>query len=121
MAGHAVVKLVFTGTITQFQLAVFHRADAADDVGEHLVRGICLGLAVLGPVWHIIGIMGQQDQVVAIPHIQGFYDLLIKGLPDFPIFQPGVPKRHEQSVFVAVHHLVCGEYNVNQIFPLGSG
>ena len=88
---------------------------------EHCVRDLVEGQAVLGLEGHVIGIVGQQHQVVAVIHIQRLDDLIVERLAHGRVLELGFPQRHEQLVFGAVHDLLGGEYDVDQIFPLCAG
>ena len=121
LAGDTAVELVLPGKKAQLQLSVLDRADAADDIGEHRVGGVVLRLAVSALVGDVIGVVGQEDQVVAPLHVQGLYHLLIEGLPDRPVLQLGVPQPHEQPVLLAVRHLLGRKHNVDEVPPRGAG
>ena len=65
--------------------------------------------------------MGQEDQIVALPHVQGVDHGAVEGFPDFPVLQPGLPEGGEKAVLVAVRHLGGGEHHVDEVLPQGSG
>ena len=109
------MELVLPGAVAQFQPAVLHRADAAHDIGEHGIALVSAVLTVLTPVGHIIGVMSQQDEIIAIPHVQAVDNRLIKLLPHLNLLQLGIPQGHEAAVFVAVRHLLGGEHDVDEV------
>ena len=115
------MELIVPGEIAQLSPSLLHRADAADEVAEHLFAGIPVHLAVLAPVGHIIGVGPQQDQIVVLPHVQGAGDLLVKGIPGLRVLQLGRPQGGEQAVLLAVRHLLGGKHDVNQVPAQGAG
>ena len=70
---------------------------------------------------HIVGVVGQQDEVVALPHVQAVDDRLIELLPHRTVLQPGIPQGHEAAVFVAVRYLLGGEHDVDEVPAQGAG
>ena len=118
---HRDVELVLPMEVSQLRRPILHRADAADEVAEHLFAGIPVYLAVLAPVGHIIGVGPQQDQIVVLPHVQGADDLLVKGIPGLRVLQLGRPQGGEQAVLLAVRHLLGGKHDVNQVPAQGAG
>ena len=60
------MELIFMDVVAQGGFGQLHRTDAAQDVGVDLRRGVGLGLAVSGAVGHVIGVVSQQDEVVAL-------------------------------------------------------
>ena len=81
------MELIFAGEVSQLHLSVLHRADATDDVGKDLVGGVRLHLVIPPPMGNIVGIMGQEDQVIALAHVQRLDDRLIKLLPGGAVLQ----------------------------------
>ena len=79
------MELIVSGEKAKLRFPVLDRADAAKDVAEHLIGGVWLKLVVFAPVRHIIDIAGQEDQVVAVLHLQGINDGLIESVPGFRI------------------------------------
>ena len=114
------VEGVLSVEVPQLRRPVLHRADAADEVAEHLLAGVPVHLAVPAPVGHVVGIGAQQDQVVALPHVQGLDDPLVKGLPGLRVLQLGVPQGGEEPVLLAVRHLLGGEHDVDEIPAQGA-
>lgn len=119
MAGNT-VKFVVSGEISQGRLAFLRQAGAADDIGEHRVGGVLLHLAVHSSIWDVVGVMNQQDQVVAAVKVQGGDRLVIERLPDGAALQLGVPERRQQPVLLAAH-LSGGKYNIDQVSPQHAG
>ena len=118
-AGGAGVELVVAGEVAQLRLALLYRTDAADKVGEHGVRAV--HGVVFGPVGHVVDVVSQQDQVVALLQLQGADELLIKTLPQGAVLQLAVPKGGEQPVLLAVRHLPGGEHDVDQVPAQSAG
>ena len=112
----AAVKPVVMRVIAQSRLGHFDRADAAKNVGKHLRRGVVLPLPVLRPVGHVVGVVGQQDQVIPLDR-KGADHLLIKGLHRLFILEGGTPQRHQQPVLVAAGDLSGGKFHIDQVFP----
>ena len=121
LLGHAAVKLVFPGEEAQGRFPVLHRADGADQVGEDLIGGVRLQVVVLAAVGHVVGVVGQEDKVVAVVHVQGLDYPLEEGLPGGSILEGRLPQGHQEPVLLAVRHLLGGEYDIHQVFPQGAG
>ena len=121
LTGGAVVELIFARAVAQLQFAVLHRAHTAHNVGEHRVALIRAILAVFASVGHIVGVVGQQDQIIALSHVQAVDDRLIEFLPHLAVLQPGVPQSHEAAVLIAVRHLLGGEHDVDEVPAQGPG
>ena len=117
--GGVAVELVVPGVVAQPRLALLHRAHRAEDVGEHPVPVLQAG-AVLGLYRHVVGVVGQQQQVAAL-QVQGLHGLLVKGLAGLPVLQARLPQGHQQFVLLAVHHLLGGEHQVDEMLPQPSG
>ena len=115
------MELIFARAVAQLQVAVLHGAHAAHNVAEHRVALIRAILAVFAPVGHIVGVVGQQDQIIALPHVQTVDDRLIELLPHLAVLQPGVPQGHEAAVLVAARHLLGGEHDVDEVPAQGPG
>ena len=64
LAGPA-VELILPGEVAQLHPAVLHRADAADQIGEHRVR-VLLKPVVLPAAGHVVGVVSQKNQVVPV-------------------------------------------------------
>ena len=119
LSGDAAVELVLSGEVAQLQLAVLHGTDAAEDVS---VYGVGISrLVVPGPSGHVVGVIGQQDHVVGVPHIQGVDDLPVELLPDLSALQLRLPQGGEQTVLVTVHHLLGGKNHIYQVSAQGAG
>ena len=118
LAGPA-VELVLPGEVAQLHLAVLHRADAADQIGEHRVR-VLLKPVVLPTAGHVVGVVSQQDQIVPV-QLQGVDDFAVEGLPGLGVLQLGVPQGGEELVLLAVRHLLGGKDDVNELLAQGAG
>ena len=114
------MEFVVSGVVVQLRLAQLQRADAAQNIGKHLLRGVLPLLAVSVLVGHIICIVGQQEQIAAA-HVQALDYLLVKGLPDRTVLQLAGAQLHEEAVLLAVHHLLGGKDNVDQVFAQRPG
>ena len=88
---------------------------------EHRVGHLVKGQPIRPLERHVIGIVGQQDQVVAAVHVQRLDDRIVKRLAHGRVLELAVPQRHQQLVLGAVHHLLGGEHDVDQVFALGAG
>ena len=121
LSGGAAVELVLPGEVAQLHLALLHRADGADNVGEDGVRRVLLGLAVRVPVGDVVGVVGEEDKVVDIPHVQAVDDLLVEGLPGLQVLQGAAAQGGEQFVLLALHNLFGGENDVNQVLAQAAG
>ena len=119
LPGHAVVELVLPGEVAQLRLAVLHRTHAAEDAAVHVLR--IPRLAVPAPAGHVVGVIGHEDQVVALPHVQALDDPLVELLADLAVFQLRLPQSRQEPVLVAVHHLLGGEHHVDEIFAQSPG
>ena len=115
------MELVFPRKVAQLHFAALDRADAAEDVLEDLIGGVGLERAVAAPVGHVVGIVGQKDEVVALPHVQRLDDLLIEGGAGAGVLQGGGAQGGEEAVLVAVRHLLGGEDDVQQIAAQRAG
>ena len=121
LTGHTTVEFIIPGEKAQFRFSVLDRADAAENVAEYLVGSVWLEIIVFAPVRHIVDITGQENQIVAVLHLQGVNDNLIEFMPNLRILQFRIPHGSQQTVFIAVHHLLCREHNVNQVAAKSAG
>ena len=112
------MELVLPGEVSQLHLAVLHRADAADQIGEHRVR-VLLEPVVLPPAGHVVGVVGQEDQIVPV-QLQGVDNFVVEGLPGLGVLQLGVPQGGEKLVLLAVRHLLGGKDNVDELLAQGA-
>jgi len=65
--------------------------------------------------------VGQEDEIILLPHVQGLDDRPVELLPDPSVLQPGVPQGGEEAVLIAIRHLGRGEDHVNELLPQGAG
>ena len=65
--------------------------------------------------------MGQEDQIAAVLHIDRVDDAAVKGVSQLLVLQLGLSQRGQQPVLVAVHDLLCGKGDVDQILPQRPG
>ena len=121
LLGHAAVELVFPGEEAQGRFPVLHRADGADQVGEDLIGGVWLQVVILAAVGHVVGVVGQENEIVAVAHVQGLDHPLEEGLPGGSILEGGLPQGHQKPVLLAVRYLLGGEHDIHQVFPQGAG
>ena len=115
------VEFIVTWKISQLYLALLDGAHNTDDVGEHLIRGIRLQGIILAPMGNIVAVTGQEQQVTAVPHVQTVNYLAVKGLAGLVVLKLGIPQCGEQAVFLTVHYLLSGEYDINEVFPKRAG
>jgi len=66
---------------------------AADDVGEDLLGVAALRLSVPGAEGHVIIVVREQNEVVAL-HVRRFDDAGVKGTDRLVILQTGLAQRH---------------------------
>ena len=121
---HPVPDTVLEGVlhriVAQARLGQFHRADAGEDVFIDLIGGIFHVDAVRCPARHIVGVMDQQDQVVA--HI-----LVVCNDPVIVLFQqgivlqPAVPEAQQEFLGTACAFAGQGEFQGEQVLTQGAG
>lgn len=70
---------------------------------------------------NIVAVTDQEQQVTAVPHVQTIDHLAVKGLTSLVVLQLGIPQCGEQAVFLTVHYLLSGEYDINEVFPKRAG
>ena len=110
----AVVEFVVRGEVAQGWLCQLHGTDAAQYVIKDLFGGIVHLQVVPAAEGHVVGVVGQQDQVIAL-HLQRIDDLLIERLHAFLDLQRGVAHGGQQAVLLAVHHLIGTKDHVHKI------
>ena len=66
-------------------------------------------------------VVGQQDQIVLIVQLQRRGDFLIKGLPQLCILQLAGAQLGQELVLRAVHDLLRGKRNVDQVLVQRAG
>jgi len=76
---------------------------------------------ILTPMGNIVAVTDQEQQVTAVPHVQTIDHLAVKGLTSLVVLQLGIPQCGEQAVFLTVHYLLSGEYDINEVFPKRAG
>ena len=76
--------------------------------------GLDLGFEEISGVRHIIGIIGQQNEVIAL-HLQCLNGPLKKCLHRIVIPQLRVPQGHQQFVFLSPGHLPGVKLNIQQV------
>ena len=108
------------GLVGQGGLGLLDRADAADDVGKLVLRGVVQAAAVLPAIGDVIDLVGQQDNIVGFQR-EGGGDGLVKSVQGLGILQGGIPQGRKKPVLVAVGHLLGAEGDVNEVAALGSG
>lgn len=86
-----VVEGIFIDKVAQGGLGQLHRADGAQDVGEHLVGGVVHPLPVFGPVGDVVGVVSQEDEIVPLQG-EGGDDPLEQGLHGLFVRQGGAPQ-----------------------------
>ena len=101
-------------------LRELHRADAAKHIAENLAGLLRIPLAVPAAVGHVIGVIGQKDEIVAL-YLQGSDGLFVKTAAGGGVVKLGAAQRHKQAVLVAVRHLGGSELNIHQVLPQLAG
>lgn len=86
----------------------------AKDVCKHLVGRILLPLAISAPVGHVIGIAGQDNEIIPL-HRRALDDLFKQGPDRAGILQAGVPQGHEQVVLLPLRHLAGVKFDLQQV------
>ena len=66
-------------------------ADGADEIAVDRVPGVRLKLVVLALVGNVVGIGGQQDEVVGLTHVQRVDQAAAEGLAGAGVFQLRLP------------------------------
>ena len=69
---------------------------------------------------HIVGVIGQQDQVVLL-QCHAFDHLLEKPLCHIFIPQLAFPQLHHQLVLFSLHHLLIGKGHIQKVLPQRAG
>ena len=91
VAGGAGVEFVQVVVIPQLQRGSLHRADGADEIAVDRVPSVRLKLVVLALVGNVVGIGGQQDEVVGLTHVQRVDQAAAEGLAGAGVFQLRLP------------------------------
>ena len=115
------VELIVSGEEAKLSLALLHRTDTANDIGEYGIGCICIHLVVFVLMGNIVCVMCQEDQVIAVPKVKRVDDFLIELLTDVTVFQLRIAQRHEEAMLITVSYLLCGEDNINQVLPKFAG
>ena len=89
-------------------------------MGEHLLRAVRKLGVILGLVRHIIGVAGNEDEIIFLQRHAGNH-FVIEFLQQFFILQLGLAQLHEQTVLVAVRDLLGAEGHVNKILAQRAG
>ena len=118
------MELVFSGIVTEFQFAVFDRTYGTDKVAVYLIivsnivllRGTVKVIVFV--VGNVIGIIGTENKIIAVSHIQVLYDFLEEGLACICLI---LPEGHQKAVLFTVHDLFCRKNNIRKILPRSSG
>lgn len=79
-------------------------------------------------VWNLEGaltVADRLDEYMLVNNVSsdselGIY-LVVKGLAGLVVLKLGIPQCGEQAVFLTVHYLLSGEYDINEVFPQGTG
>ena len=89
-------------------------------MGEHLLRAIRKLGVILGLVRHIIGVAGDEDEIIFLQRHAGNH-FVIELLQQFFILQLGLAQLHEQAVLLTANHLLVAERNVDKILAQRAG
>ena len=110
------MKLIVSGEVAQFCFSRFNRADRTQNIGKDLIRFLgSHGIAI--STGYIVAVACQQQQIIALAHVQRLNDFLIKCLPHPSILHTGRAQFHQHSVFFPRHDLLGGKHNIDQVFP----
>ena len=85
-----------------------------------MLRGVFQPKAVPGAIGHVVGIMGQQDDIVGV-HGQGLGDGLKQRAHRLVVLQRRTAQRREQAVLCTVGHLLGPEGDIQQVFAQRTG
>ena len=107
--------------VFQFQGRGLHGADAAHEVLVHRVGAVGKGLIVTALIGHIVGVGGQEDEVIGLAHVHGVDDAAAQLLPGVPVLEGRLADGLQQAVLVAAGHLSGGEFDVDEIPAQGAG
>ena len=109
------MKLVISGEVAQFRFSRFNRADRTQNIGKDLIRFL-ISHGVVISTGYIVAVACQQQQIIALAHVQRLNDFLIKCLPHPSILRTGCAQFHQHSVFFPRHDLLGGKHNIDQVF-----
>ena len=115
------MKLAELVAVAQGKRGILDGADATDKVFEYGVRAVSEHLIVAAAAGNVVGISGEEDEVAAVPHVDGVDDAAVEHLAGVRILQGGLAQRLEQAVFIAVGDLCGGKDDVDEIAAEGAG
>ena len=119
LASRGAVKALVLRGVAQLALSALHRTHGAKHVFIDSSR--VADASVLAVMGHVVGIKGQQDQIVSAVHVQVIDNRVIKLVQQGRVLPLAFAQGGEQPVLVAVQHLLGGKGNVQQVFPQSAG
>ena len=119
LALHGTVEALLLCRVAQGFFAGLYGADAAEHVFVYVSAVFALIIAAL--LRDVIGVAGHEDEIVVFAGVYAVDDAVIKALPQVRILQLALPEGGEQAVLLAVHHLLCGEGDIQQVFAESTG
>ena len=71
------MELIIAVEVPQLRVCILYGTNRADDIAEHLIRGVSLRFPVVAPIWHVVAVRGKQNDIIAVTHIECVDDFLI--------------------------------------------
>ena len=102
--------------VAQLRLAGDHRADAAEEVAEHIGAVLLLLIGL-----HVIGVIGHEDQVVFLLKAEILRQQGAEALAQCLVLQPGLAQLAQQAVLLAVTDLLGCKGHIHQILAHAAG
>ena len=121
MSGGAGVEEILVGVVAQLERRCLHRADGADKILVDVAGGVRLQLVILAAVRNIIGVGGEENEIVRLTHAQRFNNFAAERFAGVRILALRLAQGLEQAVLVAVRDLRGGEFDVNEVAPQRAG
>ena len=106
------MKLALVKVVAQFECRGLDRADGADKVLEDLTRRVGLNLVILAAVRHVVGIGGEEDEIVCLAHVDAVDDLAAERFARGGVLELRLAKSLQEAVLIAVGDLLRGEHHV---------
>ena len=112
---------VLVGVVAQLERRRLHRTNGADKILVDVAGGVCLQLVVLAAVGNIVGIGGEENEIVRLTHAQRFNNFAAERFAGVRILALRLAQGLEQAMLVAVRDLRGGEFDVNEVAPQRAG
>ena len=121
MSGGAGVEEVLVGIVAQLERRRLHRTNGADKILVDVAGGVRLQLVVLAAVGNVVGIGGEENEIVRLTHAQRFNNFAAERFAGVRILALRLAQGLEQTVLVAVRDLSGRECNVDEVAPQRAG